>query len=436
MKNIFTVLVSFPLFFCLITGCKNKGKDTEPSSPIATTPSLITQIDVSTPPALINIEDAIQSDAEPLKLSQIASSIKYYPVGDSRYTVTQAIAIPDSDAFITLNFPRIYYRKREIPSKRYGFKALDYKWNMDMNGKQLFYDKKTSRMYVALSGKDKNDKEEGTPYIGELPTLDSMLSISRHIEPEILDTRYPVPFSNEALIGFSSSGYTTYYYEENQSIPAGIRTYSLTGDMLCQFDLKSTIKSESFISDNQDKVSLFSTSYWDEEQNKMSFMLPSINTVYQQQTPLKIVPLYDIHLGEYAITDSNDPGKIHIRTLLENPKGVFMGLHQKNSSPILNWLAWIDDYKPELTHQVVYLKEKDKTYRLSLKEKGFINDLDGGLTFWPDGQTGNSLYMLRTVTEMRERLDRTSKDPKQKELMDFLDNKEVKESYLVMIVVE
>ena len=64
--------------------------------------------------------------------------------------VTQAIAIPDSDAFITFNNPRIYYRKQGIPSKRYGFKALDYKWNHGMNGLNLFYDKKTTRMYCAL----------------------------------------------------------------------------------------------------------------------------------------------------------------------------------------------------------------------------------------------------------------------------------------------
>ena len=124
-----------------------------------------------------------------LKLSQIASKLKYYNVGDARYTVTQAIAIPDSDAFITFNNPRIYYRKQGIPSKRYGFKALDYKWNHGMNGLNLFYDKKTTRMYCALSGLDQDNKKDSTtfndirPCIGELSTLDTMLTIQNYIFP-------------------------------------------------------------------------------------------------------------------------------------------------------------------------------------------------------------------------------------------------------------
>lgn len=100
-----------------------------------------------------------------LKLSQIASKLEYYNVGDARYTVTQAIAIPDSDAFITFNNPRIYYRKQGIPSKRYGFKALDYKWNHGMNGLNLFYDKKTTRMYCALNcGLDQDNKKGIRPH--------------------------------------------------------------------------------------------------------------------------------------------------------------------------------------------------------------------------------------------------------------------------------
>ena len=57
------------------------------------------------------------------------------------YTVTQAIAIPDSNAFLTFNNPRIYYRKNGRPSKRYGFKALAYKWNNEMNGHNLYKDR-------------------------------------------------------------------------------------------------------------------------------------------------------------------------------------------------------------------------------------------------------------------------------------------------------
>ena len=142
------------------------------------------RIDRSEPVQIIDVEKALQNPA-PLKLSQIASEIEYYTVGDARYTVTQAIQIPDSNAFLTLNYPRLYYRKPggEIPSKRYGFKALDYKWNKEMAGQQLFFDKKTTRLYVALSGENKmtryKQSTDTIPCIGELLPLDTMLQDQR-----------------------------------------------------------------------------------------------------------------------------------------------------------------------------------------------------------------------------------------------------------------
>lgn len=122
-----------------------------------------------------------------VEVEQIASEIEYYTVGDARFTVTQAIELPDSNAFITFNNPRIYYRKQGIPSKRYGFKALAYKWNNEMNGQNMFYDKKTTRMYVALSGKTQETRRTGTdsiPCISVLPPLDTMLTIQSYIFPK------------------------------------------------------------------------------------------------------------------------------------------------------------------------------------------------------------------------------------------------------------
>ena len=52
------------------------------------------------PLKIVDVEQASRKPA-PLKLSQIASEIEYYTVGDARFTVTQAIELPDSNAFIT-----------------------------------------------------------------------------------------------------------------------------------------------------------------------------------------------------------------------------------------------------------------------------------------------------------------------------------------------
>lgn len=78
----------------LLNSCQQRNQPTSPQYE--------PEYNSSTTPALIDIEKALNHPAM-LKLSQIASKLEYYNVGDARYTVTQAIAIPDSDAFITFN---------------------------------------------------------------------------------------------------------------------------------------------------------------------------------------------------------------------------------------------------------------------------------------------------------------------------------------------
>ena len=82
-----------------------------------------------------------------------------------------------------------------------------------MNSLNLFYDKKTTRMYCALSGLDQDNKKDSTtfndirPCIGELPTLDTMLTIQNYIFPENLTTKYSINADASQIVGFSSSGY-------------------------------------------------------------------------------------------------------------------------------------------------------------------------------------------------------------------------------------
>lgn len=359
----------------LLNSCQQRNQPTSPQYEA--------EYNRSTTPALIDIEKALDHPAM-LKLSQIASKLEYYNVGDARYTVTQAIAIPDSDAFITFNNPRIYYRKQGIPSKRYGFKALDYKWNHGMNGLNLFYDKKTTRMYCALSGLDQDNKKDSTtfndirPCIGELPTLDTMLTIQNYIFPENLPTKY--------------------------SINADAKDINVSPDTITRFQ----------------------TFYWNTDQDRINFLIPYRDTVYQLSSSHSITPLYALH-------KDNQDKPTGLRSFLENPNGLFMGVFQKGSPAIYNWLGWLDDYKPVITHRVVYLKKEKKTYALPKSSGGFINDIDDGLPFWPDGQTDDCVYMIRTVTEMRETVKRTGSS-RQKDLIKFLDDPKVFERDYVMIV--
>lgn len=421
----------------LASGCK-QAKEAKQHIPSA--PQMEARIDRSEPVKIIDVEQAIENP-EPLKLSQIASRIEYYTVGDARFTVTQAIELPDSNAFITFNNPRIYYRKQGIPSKRYGFKALAYKWNNEMNGQNMFYDKKTTRMYVALSGKTQETRKTGAdsvPCIGMLPALDTMLAIKSYYFPESLPAKYSLNLKHDKLLGFSSSGYTLCRYGETTGEPDGITTFNLPGDTLCKFSLKEGQLAPRSITDN---VPFFQTFYWNTQQDRMTFMMPYCDTVYQLRDPQTVAPLYAIHYGDQGLRvdkmkEAGIPeGKIWMKTLYENPKALFMGLYQKGGRKIVNWIGWEFDYKPTLTHQAVYLKEEGRTVLLPFaKHRGFINDLDDGMPFWPDGQTDDCLYMLRTVTEMRLLVERTG-SPKQQKLIELLDNPKVLERDYVMIVV-
>lgn len=438
MKKHFTILcISLA---CLSTlGCRKENS--EQKLPPVTPPKYEGKVDYTVTPTPIDLEEALSKDIKPLKLSQIASEIDYYIVGDGNYTVKQAIALPDSNAFITFNNPRIYYRKKGRPSKRYGFKALAYKWNNEMNGHNLFYDKKTTRMYCALSGKDQNTRGTDKPYfpqIVELPPLDTMLTISRYVFPETVEKKYLINLRQDKLLGFSSNGYMLSHYENESGVPNCLLTFNLEGETLGKFRLKDP----SALSRSQtDNTPFFQTSYWNEEQDRMTFMIPFCDTVYQLRDPKTVVPLYAIRLGkqgifsDYTGEEGVKDGKIWLRTLYENPKGLFMGLYQKNGPILASWLGYEYEYKPTLSYQAVYLKEENQTYILPRKDQGFINDLDEGFTFWPDGETNGSLYMILTLTEMRRNLKRTG-SPKQQKLIEFLDNKRIQENQYVMIVVK
>lgn len=400
-------------------------------------PQLEARYDRSVTPAEVDVEKALQNQKQ-LKLSQIASEIEYYIVGDANYHVAQAIALPDSNAFITFNNPRIYYRRQGKPSKRYGFKALTYKWNNEMNGRSLFYDKKTTRMYVALSGKDIENKESdqpGIPCIGELPPLETMLTVTNFIHPENLEKKYPIKSEWSKLLGFSSTGYTLCDYWREGNVQGSITTFNLQGDTLCKIPLYKP--SSSF---NTNEIPSFQTSYWNEAQDRMTFMVPYCDTVYQLTDAHIVAPLFHIHFGKQGIGPNLPAGQpvpagtIWLHTLFENPKGLFLGLYQKKHPPLVNWLGNIEEFRPPLTQQVLYLKEENEAYLIPGKSGGLENDLDDGFPFWPDGQTDDYLYMIRSITEMRTTLERNG-SPRQQKLIELLDDKTVKENQFVIVVV-
>ena len=82
---------------------------------------------------------------------------------------------------------------------------------------------------------------------------------------------------------------------------------------------------------------------------------------------------------------------------------------------------------------MVYLKNKRQTKALPLTARGMINDLDGGLPFWPDGQTDEYMYMIRPAGELKKGIKLTG-SPKQETLKNFLSD--LPDNQNVMIVVK
>ena len=170
--------ISYCLFFALlilVSGCKQKNETesstTEETAYQPASPKYTARYDHSTPTAKIDVESAI-STSSPVRLSEVASTIEYYQVGDDKYPVTEVVAV--EGGFIALNKPKLYLYRQGKKRKRVGLKTEYSNWRDNESGNNLFYDKKTTRLYVQLK---KLNQETGysTKYIGELPDRKSVV---------------------------------------------------------------------------------------------------------------------------------------------------------------------------------------------------------------------------------------------------------------------
>ena len=137
------------VFLILFTGCKQKGKETissvteeavyQPASPKYTA-----KYDKTNLTEKIDVESAI-STSSPVLLSEVASTIEYYQVGDDKYPITDVVAV--EGGFIVLNQPKLYLYRQGKKRKRVGLKTEYNDWKDYISGKNLFYDKATTKLY-------------------------------------------------------------------------------------------------------------------------------------------------------------------------------------------------------------------------------------------------------------------------------------------------
>lgn len=437
MKNI-----SYGLFFILlilISGCKQKGEDNssssaEKSSHQPTGPQYTANYDRTKPTETIDVESTISTSSE-VRLSEVASSIEYFQVGDDKYPVTDVVAV--DGGFIALNKPKLYLYRQGKKRKRVGLKTKYSDWK-DSNspGNSLFYDKTTTKLYVQLK---KLNPETGysDKFIVELPPLDSVLARTHYLYADSLPNRYFLQNWGEI---FTPEMYIRRFNYSGTGFDYGVTTFNLKNDTLCHFyagiDSIGTIKDDNFYN----FTGLYSTSYLYD--NKPTFSATYCDTVYRLSDHRTITPVYNIHLGKYkasanyVINKGDKRNKVWINELRENPKGVFLKVHREGKSNKSGWLDNKDKENrdfPSEDYLMVYLKNKRQTKALPLTSQGITNDLDDGLPFWPDGQTDEYMYMIRSAKDLKQQVKLTG-SPKQNTLKNFLSD--LPDNQNVMIVVK
>ena len=431
--------ISFNLFLILLllVGCKQKEAppasfETETEEYQPTSPKYTARYDHSTPTAKIDVESAISTSSS-VRLSEVASTIEYYQVGDDKYPVTDVVAV--ENGFIALNKPKLYLYRQGKKRKRIGLKTDYNNWKDHTSGNDLFYDKATTKLYVHLK---KLNPETGyaSMFIGELPPLDSVLSRTHYLYPDSLPNRY---FLKKPAEIFTPEMYSRRFVYPGTGFDYGISTFNMKNDTLCRFyagiDSFGVLPEQLFYN-----FTLYSTSYFYE--NKLTFSATYCDTVYRLLDHQTISPVYNIHLGKYrapaiyVFHRGDKRNKAWVEDLRENSKGVFLKVHREGKSNKSGWLDAKDKQAqdfPSEDYLMVYLKKSGQTKALSLTAKGMTNDLDDGIPFWPDGQTDGYMYMIRPAGELKKEI-KLSGAPKQESLKNFLSD--LPDNQNVMVVVK
>lgn len=429
--------ISYSLFFAfliLLSGCKQKGEDknyspTEEISHQPTGPQYTARYDRTKPVEMIDVESTISTSSD-VRLSEVASTIEYFQVGDDKYPVTDVVAV--DGGFIALNQPKLYLYRQGQKRKRVGLKTEYNNWYP--SGKNLFYDKATTKLYGQTK---KINPETGYAnwYIGELPPLDSVLARRYYLYPDSLPTRH--------LLTDRAECFTLEMYYRRFNYPGswfiqGVTAFSLKNDTLCQFhfgiDSLGVVPIRNYYS-----FTCYNNFYLYE--NKPTFVVNFCDTVYRLEDFQTIFPAYYVHLGRYrlpaskAIRSSGLENKAWINGFIENPKGVFLTIHKEGTHRRSGWLKKENNSKefPSEDYQMVFLKKSRQTKTLPLKSKGLINDLDEGLPFWPDSQVDGYMYMIRPANELKKSIKLTG-SPKQESLKKFLSD--LPDNQNVMIVIK
>ena len=430
-RQTFRILFLLPTLILLAAGCgRQKASDAEPASPQAAPhqplpPKYQARYDASVPPERIRIEKAM-ADSVPVNLSQVASTIEYYMVGDNKYPITGVVAT--NEGFIALNQPKLYLYRQGVRRKRVGLKTGYSNWINE--SPRIHFDKNSNRLYAYLTRINEGYAEN---YFAELPPLDSVLARVYYLYPDSLPNRYFLPKGTDRIRFFSSDRFATYKENENEFYE-GINLFNLRGDTLCTFlaGIDPTTKTYALYSHP-----LLNTIY--QLDNRITFRLSFCDTIYQILNETDYIPAYALDFGKSRLSaleliqGADRKGKAWMTDLKENNQVVLLKVYREGGTTRGGWLDEKREAdKPSVERKIVYLKKSKQTLALPNRSGGLINDLDGGLPFWPDGQTDGYLYMIRPAKELKARIKLTG-SPKQEALKAFLAGVDEKQNVLIVV---
>lgn len=434
--NKLSLLILLPAFLSA-TGCKQQKApeaeetitEVEAHEPLP--PKYTAHYDKSVPPARIDIEKAI-ADSVPVNLSKVASSIEYFMVGDDKYPITDVVAT--NEGFIALNQPKLYLYRKGMKRKRVGLKTTYGNWiNISGSGSKISFDTVTTRLYAHLK-RINQDTGYGEEYVAELPPLDSVLARVYYLYPDSLPNRYFLPPKTSFIRYLSPDKYAT-LKENKDGMDEGVTLFKLNGDTICTFmaGIDPTTKRG---------LTLFQPPFFNKiyrHGDQITFRLSFCDTIYRTRNEQTYYPAYVTDFGKLRLTaieniqGKDRKNKAWMTALEENAKAFFIRTYKEGKSSESGWLdAGREPDMPPEERQIVYLKSAKKTFALPVKAQGLTNDLDGGLPFWPDGQTDGYLYMIRPAKELKAKIKLTG-SPKQKELKAFLDGVDEKQNVMIVV---
>lgn len=192
---------------------------------------------------------------------------------------------------------------------------------------------------------------------------------------------------------------------------------------------------QTFLSWNQTKVHLL--------KDKIYFHFPTMKTIYEISPNHSPIPLYRYEVGKHGhkYNKINDVQKYWE----DESKGLLSCFAIRTSLMAENYIFGGFNYKGFI-HRVLFDRQKHRKWIIPTKctadyqtSEGIINDLDGGLDFWPRKVSRNGeIYTWYSIEELKSRVAQTQshqmKDPKAaKRLKEMLEH--LPENVNVIVVV-